>query len=376
MNGAAVAARNSEGNQPMSKTASARSAEPAQTAAPEYLRAAASERVDGRDILRGIQLQWKIGQNDGGDWPEPGDWDQGKNPPYPHLYEVWLDGEIAQTVALYWPPYAPGWQMARTHWVCLGTHPETEYAVKIRARLGDGTWTAFTNEVTVTLRNAQHYVNPFPKMLGRDKLGSRHGSVDNPASRVIRAIRDRDPSQMCERARQLITSTTWQEVVPPEAEMLADPPWNGSYLQYRKFFDGPNVPSASNPVFAGLDLPAEPGLDWPVAQISGSAAEHTFSYTYHATHTGPSWTHQWFVTKDGWDPQNGVSLEDLEPIPFMIDTHGDDRVTTYTTAALAARAKSGRHAIVNVWGGHGGPRLPDGTLAGEFFLSCSDVIFT
>lgn len=42
--------------------------------------------------------------------------------------------------------------------------------------------------------------------------------------------------------------------------------------------------------------------------------------------------------------------------------------------ALTQR-KAGRHVIVNVWGGHGGPDLPDGGMAGEFFLSTSDVEF-
>jgi Lytic polysaccharide mono-oxygenase, cellulose-degrading len=343
------------------------------TQAPHSLRASAAYRADGGETLHGLQLEWTVGANSGGDWPPPDDWNDG-SAPYPHHYEIWVDGAIAQTADIYWPGWAPGWQLARSHWLCLGTDPAPEYQVQIRARLGDGTWSPLTPRAAFTTRSPRPYRDVAPAMPqeARTQPGPRHGSVGNPPSRVVLAVKDNSAAPMCARARTLITSTTWQEVIPPPERMIASPPWNGSYLEYRKFFSGTNVPSASNPAFAGLDLRDEPGLGWPATRLSGSAGELTFTYIHTAHHVDATWTHQWFITRDGWTPEDGVSWASLEPTPFLTETHGDHHVTSWTTAALARKA--GRHAIVDIWGGHGGPELPGGGLAGEFFLSCCDVV--
>ncbi|SDD35542.1 lytic polysaccharide monooxygenase auxiliary activity family 9 protein [Actinokineospora iranica] len=341
-----------------------------QTAPPRSLAATAAHRTDGDLTLHGIQLAWTVGANSGDDWPPPADWNDGVNPPYPHVYEVWLNGgEIKQTAGLYWPTWSPGWQWARAHWVCLGAEPASEYRVKIRAKLDGGAWSEFTDEVTVATADTQPYAALPARQETTVSASPRHGSVDHPVSRAVRVIRDNDPAEICRRARELNTSSTWQEVVPPADAMLADPPWNGSYLEYRKFFHGPDVASAGNAAFAGLDLVG----DWPVTYLAGGETTHTFSYAYTAHHVDHTWTHQWFVTKDGWDRQGGVTWDALEPVPFMTETHGDPAVTSYTTETLPA--KTGKHVIVNVWGGHGGPRDQHGNLVGEFFMSCSDVEF-
>ncbi|MFI6449474.1 hypothetical protein [Kitasatospora sp. NPDC050543] len=72
----------------------------------------------------------------------------------------------------------------------------------------------------------------------------RHGTVDHPRSRAA-AIRDKDPSLLCEPARELNTSTTWQEVLPGAARMLAD---------------------------------------------------QTVTYDYTAYHTNETWPHRWYIT--------------------------------------------------------------------------------
>lgn len=313
-----------------------------------------------------------MGANSGGEWPPPADWNDG-DAAYPHFYEVWLNGgRIKQTVGLFWPAEAPGWILARSHWVCLGTEPDLEYRVKIRAKLDNGSWSEFSNEIVVDTGSPRPYTSVGPATgPSRDPAaGLRHGSLSHPASRAVLAIRDDDPADICIQARKLNTSATWQEVAPPAAAMLADPPWNGSYLEYRKFFRGQDVASAGNPAFSGLDLVGE----WPTTILSAADTEHAFSYTYNAHHVDPTWTHQWFITKDDWDPDGVLSWDDLEPVPFMTEIHGDPGITNYCTEAIP-RTKHGRHMVVNVWGGHGGPRLPDGTLAGEFFVSCSDVEF-
>jgi hypothetical protein len=344
--------------------------------APHTLRATATHRTDGDLVLYGVQLSWTIGANDGADWPPPADWNEGAAP-YPHCYEIWLnDGRIRQTALLYWPSWAPGWQLARTHWVCLGPHPYREYRVKVRARLPDGSWSGFTEEVTVPVAarpgDSRPYVAPLRRARAEppSRRDARHGNAGSPPGRAVRVMRDEDPAEICERARQLNTSRTWQEVVPPAAALRADPPWNGHYLEYRKFFRGGDVASAANPAFAGLDLVG----DWPAAALPSSAGQYTFSFAYTAHHVGATWTHQWFVTRDDWDPTTPLTWDDFEPTPFMTEIHGDPGVSRYPTEALPP--KTGRHVIVDVWGGHGGPVDDDGHLTGEFFVSCCDVEFT
>jgi Lytic polysaccharide mono-oxygenase, cellulose-degrading len=377
---------------------------------PRDLAATASQRIDGEKpdqnpttVLYGIQLSWTIGGNSGGDTTPP-DWNDG-NAPYPHHYEVWLDGgNIRQTVDLYWPGWWGGWELARTHWVCLGADPKSQHRVKIRAKNDDGSWGEFTNEVTCAIaKNATlKYANPYLDLLrtnpvvraeaNEDTPGTFHGSIGDPVSRALLVLGDSPSNEpICVEARKLCGSpgegAIWQQVVPPKEALIKDPAFSErkGYLEYRKYFRTNSeelylqgLPAAANPVFAGLNLvAAEANLpDWPAAELSTSAAEHTFSYNYTAHHVGHTWTHQWFVTKDGWDQNNPLSWDQMEPIPFMVEIYGQQHSqhTEYTTEALAQR-KAGRHVIVNVWGGHGGPDLPDGGMAGEFFLSTSDVEF-
>ncbi|MEU5634094.1 lytic polysaccharide monooxygenase auxiliary activity family 9 protein [Streptomyces rishiriensis] len=343
---------------------------------PADLRAVATYRDDGDVKLEGISLTWRIGANtpDQGT-TEPSDWNNGR-PDYPHHYEVWLDGRPAQTVDLYWATWYPHWQSANRHWVSLGETPAREYRVKIRARHADGAWGPFTDEVTVDTSTSTPYNAHIPARAEERGEGrrERHGSLEFPASRAIRAIRDEDDAPICQKARELNTSTTWQEVVPPGT--AGNPPWNEArgYLEYRKFFQGANVASAANPAFQGLDLAGGDGLgDWPTSTLEAVDGRHTFTYNYRQNHMGPKWTHQWFITTEDWDPAQGISWDVLEPTPFMVEYHGGgthaDQQLHYTTEALASRR--GRHAIVNIWGG--GDAGHD--FKGEFFVSVSDVEF-
>ncbi|WP_420711523.1 hypothetical protein [Streptomyces sp. NRRL B-1322] len=65
-------------------------------------------------------------------------------------YQVYLNGKPAQTFM--WgtgDPVLPVPTTKGSREVLVGSHPGTTYSVKIRARLGDGTWGAFSRELTV-----------------------------------------------------------------------------------------------------------------------------------------------------------------------------------------------------------------------------------
>ncbi|MEU9800971.1 lytic polysaccharide monooxygenase auxiliary activity family 9 protein [Streptomyces sp. NPDC051000] len=347
---------------------------------PSDLRGEVRHRSDGKHTMYGISLRWQIGENapDQGAWPPPEDWNDGKAP-YPHVYEVWINGEVRQTVFLYWPTW--DWAPSNTHWVDLGEEPDGESSVKIRAKV-DGQFTPFSNEVTVSLKGARRWSAPRrPEAASKDLAAApRHGTVNHPRSRAAAAIRDEDPSPICVEARRLNTSNVWQEVVPGAERMLADYPWNNTekYLEYRKFFEDDAVPSAGNPAFRGLDLAPDDTLgEWPLTELDTSVGTQTFSYDYTAYHTNESWSHRWFITRADWEPGNGLSWQDLEPIPFLVEVQGSHREEESSQWEFASfPRRTGRAAIVQIWGGHGGPDTPDGGnggKTGEFFASTCDV---
>ncbi|MET9693894.1 hypothetical protein ABZY81_36615 [Streptomyces sp. NPDC006514] len=106
--------------------------------------------------------------------PPPADWNDG-DAPYPHVYEVWINGEARQTVFLHWSAW--DWSPSNSRWVDLGEEPDAEYRVKIRAK-ADGSFTPFTNEVTVAAAAAVAWSAP-PKPRGaksgrRPLSASRH----------------------------------------------------------------------------------------------------------------------------------------------------------------------------------------------------------
>ncbi|MFE0581052.1 lytic polysaccharide monooxygenase auxiliary activity family 9 protein [Streptomyces sp. NPDC058874] len=354
---------------------------------PSDLRAEVRYRDDGKYTMYGISLRWQIGQNspDHGTWPPPADWEEG-NAPYPRVYEVWLNDELRQTVFLHWSAW--NWMQSNSHWVDLGDEePEGAFQVKIRAKVGDQ-YTPFTNEVTIgsqqsfipkwVVRQPRHRA---PLAAGTANADPRHGTANHPGSRAGAAIRDKDSSPICVEARRLNTSTDWQEVLPGADRMLADYPWNNAqkYLEYRKFFEDGALASTGNPAFRGLDLAPDGTLgDWPLTELDTSAPTQTFTYDYMAYHWGETWSHRWFITRPDWVPADGLSWHDLEPTPFLVEVHGspnEEDSTSWEFASLPRR--TGRAAIVGIWGGHGGPDTPhgeNGGKTGEFFLSTCDVM--
>ncbi|NYI07354.1 lytic polysaccharide monooxygenase auxiliary activity family 9 protein [Allostreptomyces psammosilenae] len=107
--------------------------------------------------------------------------------------------------------------------------------------------------------------------------------------------------------------------------------------------------------------------DWPTTQLT-SGSNITFRYNAWAAHPG---TWYQYVTKDGWNPNEPLGWDDLEPVPFDQVTnppingsgpHGRE----YTWNATLPSGKSGYHIIYSIWQRSDSP---------EAFYNCSDVIF-
>jgi hypothetical protein len=161
--------------------------------------------------------------------------------------------------------------------------------------------------------------------------------------------------------------------------MIANPPFNSSrrYSEYRKFSLGFDVCGAGNTDNLGLNLLPDATRSWASTDFGGVNGSYTFKYRYTAYHPGEYWTHDWYITKLGWQPSDGISWASLEPVPFMVGHLA--ALDEYHTDTMPAR--TGAAAIVQVWSGPGGPDLPKPPpnpqfpKAGEFFTSCSDVDF-
>ncbi|NYI05043.1 lytic polysaccharide monooxygenase auxiliary activity family 9 protein [Allostreptomyces psammosilenae] len=116
--------------------------------------------------------------------------------------------------------------------------------------------------------------------------------------------------------------------------------------------------------FAGYRL-AHP--DWPKTQLT-AGADITFRYNAWAPHPG---TWYQYVTKDGWNPNEPLGWDDLEPVPFdqvtnpPINGSGPDGAE-YTWNATLPEGKSGYHIIYSIWQRSDSP---------EAFYNCSDVVF-
>lgn len=113
--------------------------------------------------------------------------------------------------------------------------------------------------------------------------------------------------------------------------------------------------------FAGLD---DPNKNWPVTHLqSGQQFEFTWNLT--AAHATKSF--RYFVTKDGWNPNQPLTRPQLELDPFLtVPYHGEQPPWTVRHAGQLPAGKSGRHMIYAVW------EIADTANA---FYACIDVYF-
>jgi len=112
--------------------------------------------------------------------------------------------------------------------------------------------------------------------------------------------------------------------------------------------------------FAELDDPR--GGAWPATAVS--PGPFTFTRNLPAPHATS--TFDYYITKDGYDPTQPLTRDDLELTPFLSVPY-DGRQPSFTvshTGTLPER--SGRHLILAVW------NIAD---TGNAFYQCSDVDF-
>ncbi len=133
----------------------------------------------------------------------------------------------------------------------------------------------------------------------------------------------------------------------------------------RGFVPDGELCSGGNTNFTGFNLPRN---DWPLTHLTAGA---TVDFSYNAWAAHPGWFYV-YITKDGFDPTQPLTWDDMEDQPFLTVDHpplngspGTVEANYSWTGALP-EGKDGRHIIYMVW---------QRSDSQETFYSCSDVVF-
>jgi len=118
--------------------------------------------------------------------------------------------------------------------------------------------------------------------------------------------------------------------------------------------------SGGNESFKELDDPRNG--EWPTTKLN-AGEKYTFSWSLTAMHSTTDF--QYFITKDGYDPGQPLTRDDLEAKPFLtVPMDGKQPPAEWSAEGEIPDGKSGKHVILGVW------NIADTANA---FYSCSDV---
>lgn len=156
--------------------------------------------------------------------------------------------------------------------------------------------------------------------------GTRHGYVSNPLSRAALCKQD-----------QMGGAIQWE---PQSVEALKGFPRSGPP-------DG-QLASGGHERFAVLDALLDPkGREWRTTRLpQGTLVQWDWWLT--APHKTSGF--EYFITKDGWDPNEPLSRAQFDPLPFLVvqwDTSAP--VQSVSHWGLVPRNKDGRHVVYGVW---------------------------
>lgn len=183
-----------------------------------------------------------------------------------------------------------------------------------------------------------------------------HGSMIKPKSRVVACAdgnRENPTDPACAAAHRVSGSAMfydWMSINQAAA--------NGNH---RAVVADGKLCSGGNPTFEGLNLAR---ADWQAQPIAADAnGRYEFLFKGTAPHATREWT--FYVTRDGWNPNQPLRWADLEPFCTVGNTALASDGNYHLNCPLPKR--SGRHVIYNTW------QRSDST---EAFYTCMDVAFS
>ncbi|GGM27714.1 MULTISPECIES: lytic polysaccharide monooxygenase [Micromonospora] len=186
-----------------------------------------------------------------------------------------------------------------------------------------------------------------------DEPAAAHGSMQSPASRIYLCYQEGPETPRSPACQALREAGGSQPVYD----------WNGVLVsdvagRHRQVIPDGKLCSAGNEAFRGLDLPR---ADWPATSLP-SGGDHRFLWHGTAPHVG---TFEFYVTRDGYQPDKPLTWADLESEPFLRADRPQLRDGVFRIDGKLP-AKRGRHLIYTIY---------QRTDSPEAFYACSDVTF-
>ncbi|MBH9380092.1 chitin-binding protein CbpD [Pseudomonas aeruginosa] len=185
-----------------------------------------------------------------------------------------------------------------------------------------------------------------------------HGSMETPPSRVYGCFLEgpeNPKSAACKAA-----------VAAGGTQALYD--WNGvnqgnANGNHQAVVPDGQLCGAGKALFKGLNLARS---DWPSTAIAPDARGN-FQFVYKASAPHATRYFDFYITKDGYNPEKPLAWSDLEPAPFCSITSVKLENGTYRMNCPLPQGKTGKHVIYNVWQRSDSP---------EAFYACIDVSFS
>lgn len=203
-----------------------------------------------------------------------------------------------------------------------------------------------------------------------------HGSSDDPKSRVLGCFEagvtnypfGETEYEGCNDAYDVSGESpfaNWQGIV------VGDTRLGQVDAQYRTVVPDGQLCAAGNERYAGLDVPSD---DWPTTDLPSG---ENFTLNFKNTVAHNPYTFNYYITKDGYDPKQPLTWDDLEATPFLVADNVESleqgTPNMHTELPVLLPEKSGSHVVYTVWQGN---VKPDGTTqSNEAFFACSNVNF-
>ncbi|WP_218952255.1 lytic polysaccharide monooxygenase auxiliary activity family 9 protein [Amycolatopsis anabasis] len=178
-----------------------------------------------------------------------------------------------------------------------------------------------------------------------------HGTLSDPPSRVYVCKQENPESPKSNACKAAVAAAgtqafyDWNEVSRLDA---------GG--RHREIIPDGKLCSAGRDKYRGLDLAR---TDWPAKRI----APGPLTVTYHATAPHANSNFEYYITRDGWNPNQPLKWSDLVPI----QTFKNQNPTTFTKWTISIPPRTGRHLLYSIW-----QRVVG---SAEAFYTCSDVDF-
>ncbi|SMD26884.1 lytic polysaccharide monooxygenase [Kibdelosporangium aridum] len=104
-------------------------------------------------------------------------------------------------------------------------------------------------------------------------------------------------------------------------------------------------------------------MPWPTADV-GPGSTHRFGWTLTAGHK--TTTFRYYITRDGWQPDQLLTRAQLEPAPFAVIGYNGQLLQGAVSHEVKLPVKQGRHTVLGIWDHADQPKA---------VYACSDVFF-